>query len=129
MIYLSVFCIVLYHVAEGITEAMTWLGRTQAIAPGVYHRYRLMEGVGIVGAMVGAYGIARPPAAFGMLLVGAWLIGWAAYEAAYTNVGCGRSPIHGECADSAGRSHFGFPGGSIRWRCVRLGRHRRRSSV
>lgn len=90
MTYLFVFCIVLYHIAEGITEAMTWLGRTQDIAPGIYHRYRLMEGIGIVGAMVGAYGIARSPVRFGMLLVGAWLIGWAAYEAAYTmKVKCG----------------------------------------
>lgn len=84
MPYLFLAGVILYHLCEGRTEAMTWLGRypISRIDPGEYHAWRLGEGLGILLAVWGAFSMTGA----GMLSIvaGAWLMGWLVYEASYT---------------------------------------------
>jgi len=98
---LFVLCIVLYWVAEGVTEGFTWASHDQRTVNKLihlnngtnglmdYHGWRLFENIGIWGAVIIAFFIDLPILSFFLLGVGAWLIGTALYEMALNHVNTG----------------------------------------
>jgi len=77
--------IVLYWYAEGMTEGATTLYRwenSRAYPSGKYHAWRFLEAVSIFGAVYSASLVL--PSFTG--LVGAWLLGYFAYNVAFMDV-------------------------------------------
>jgi len=109
MILSIIFCllIILYWFAEGVTEGWTWStkarqNKNKLIHPnnkhnGVmdYHGWRILENVGIWGAVITAFFLTVSIKQFLLLGVGSWLIGTFCYEAAlnYVNKGTIYKPV------------------------------------
>ena len=98
---LFVLAIVLYWFAEGVTEGYTWASskhrnENKLIHPndkhnGImdYHGWRLLENIGIWGAIAIAYFLIIPFKTAALLGVGAWLVGIFCYESALNYVDTG----------------------------------------
>ena len=57
MIYLLILAYWIYFLGEGITESMTWKANWTAwlITPRTYHIWRLIENLGVIGALFLTY--------------------------------------------------------------------------
>jgi|TARA_R110000803_G_scaffold152135_1_gene217224 hypothetical protein len=109
MILSILFCllIILYWFAEGVTEGWTWStkarqNKNKLIHPnnksnGImdYHGWRILENVGIWGAVILAFFLSITIKQFLLLGVGSWFIGTFCYEAAlnYVNKGTIYKPV------------------------------------
>ena len=90
--------IIMYWFAEGVSEGWTWSTtlrkRTNKLihpnnwSNGImdYHGWRILENLGIWGTVVSAFLMESTLWSFGLIGVGAWLMGSFLYEAALNHV-------------------------------------------
>jgi len=56
MVYLFIIFVWMYFMGEGVTEGFTWRDLTYIMSPDEYHIWRLVENLGVLGAVY-CYGV------------------------------------------------------------------------